>query len=46
MSDMLQLVVEINDTHSWYYPYALTLSVANVGDKLKHVGHMSNLHAV
>lgn len=39
MSDMLQLVGEISYPHAWYYPYRRTLSVANVGDKLKHVEH-------
>jgi hypothetical protein len=40
MSDMLQLVVEIIYTLAGYYPLPRILSVANLNDKLKHVGHL------
>jgi hypothetical protein len=40
MSDMLQLVVKITYTQAGYYPLRRTLSVANLDDKLKHVGHL------
>ena len=36
---MLQLVVEITSPQPGYDPLRRTLSVADLDDKLKHVGH-------
>jgi len=40
MSDMLQLVVENGDTQSTTLRLVSCLSVDDLDDKLKHVGHL------
>jgi len=38
MSDMFQLVVEITDPQGGYNPFRRNLGVADLNDKLKHIG--------
>ncbi len=40
MSDMLQLVVMIPQTQALILPVTSYMSVNNLRDKLKHVGHL------
>ena len=40
MSDMLQLVIMIPQTQALIVPVTSYMSVGNLGDKRKHVGHL------